>query len=151
MTSCTLVGYDLVVRRGAGWMTSQYQLAPIVSNFLRAHIASVDELELLMLLVMASDRWWDATSSSRELGMSIARARAGLDALASHNLLDIRITEDVRYQFRPGTPDLEAAALALATVYQRTPAAVVHVIARSAPRHVRDFADAFRIRRRERE
>ena len=130
-------------------MTSSHQLAPLVAEFLRAHIASVDELELLMLLVMSGGRWWDAASAARELGMRTRRARAGLDALAAHNLLDIRITEDVRYQFRPGTPALEAAALALATVYQRTPAAVVHVVARAASRSVRDFADAFRLRRRD--
>ena len=132
-------------------MTSPHQLAPLVADFLRAHIASVDELELLMLLVMSGGRWWDATSSSRELGMAVGRARTGLDSLAAHNLLDIRITEELRYQFRPGTPELEAAALALATVYQRAPAVVVHAVARSAPRSVRDFAEAFRIRLRERE
>ena len=127
-------------------MTASHQLAPIVEAFLRAHIASTDELEILMLLVPSNGRWWDAASSSRELGMTVVRARAALDALASHNLLDIRITEDVRYQFRPGTPELEAAALALATVYQRTPATVLHAVGRGAPRSVRDFADAFRIR-----
>ena len=132
-------------------MTSSSQIAPLVEEFLRAHIACVEELELLMLLVASVGRWWDATSSSRELGVPVARARAGLDALASHNLLDIRITEDVRYQFRPGTPELEAAALALAAVYHRTPAPVVHLVTRAAPRSVRDFADAFRLRRRERE
>ena len=130
-------------------MTSHH-LAPVVAAFLTEHVASVDELELLMLLVIPGARWWDATSTSRELGIPVNRTRAMLDSLAARNLLDIRITEDVRYQFRPGTAELEEAALALAAVYQRNPASIVHFIARSAPRSVRDFADAFRIRRRER-
>jgi hypothetical protein len=129
-------------------MTTSHQLAPVVIEFLANHVASLEELELLMLLVMSSGRWWDATSTSRELGIPVTRARAALDALAGHNLLDIRITEDVRYQFRPGTPELETAAFAVAAVYQRNPASVVQLVARAAPRSVRDFADAFRIRRR---
>jgi hypothetical protein len=130
-------------------MTS-HQLTPAVAMFLTEHVASVDELELLMLLVMSTGRWWDATSTSRELGIPVTRTRAMLDGFAARNLLDIRITEDVRYQFRPGTPELEEAALALAAAYQRNPAPIVQFIVRSAPRSVRDFADAFRIRRRER-
>jgi hypothetical protein len=119
-------------------------------EFLGAHVASLEELEVLVLLVVSSGRWWDATTISRELGLTPTRARSTLDAFAAHNLLDIRITEDVRYQFRPGTPELEAAALAVAAEYQRAPAAVVHAVASAAPRSVRDFADAFRIRRDER-
>ena len=130
-------------------MTS-HQLPRTVVRFLTEHVASLDELELLMLLVASAGRWWDATSTSRELGIPVARTRTILDSFATRNLLDIRITGDVRYQFRPGTPDLEAAAVALAAVYQRNPAPVVRFIARSAPRSVRDFADAFRFRRRER-
>ena len=130
-------------------MTS-HQLAPVVAAFLREHVASLDELELLMLLIISGARWWDATSTSRELGIPTSRTRAMLDSLAARNLLDIRITEDIRYQFRPGTASLEEAALALAAVYQRNPASIVHFIARSARRSVRDFADAFRVRRRER-
>jgi hypothetical protein len=130
-------------------MTS-HQIAPAVAAFLAEHVASVEELELLMLLVVSAGRWWDASSTSRELGVPVVRTRAMLDGFATRNLLDIRITEDVRYQFRPGTTDLEQSALALAAAYQRNPAPIVQFIARSAPRSVRDFADAFRIRRRER-
>src|SRR4051812_42435691 len=128
---------------------SHQPLAPAVAAFIAEYIGSIEELELLMLLVLSSGRWWDAGSTSRELGLDVRRARGGLDALTSRNLLDIRVTEDVRYQFRPGTPDLEASALALADAFRRNPAAVVQVIVRAGPRSVRDFADAFRIRLRD--
>ena len=83
---------------------------------------------------------------SRQLGIGMAAARRALDRLARGNLLDIRITGDVRYQFKPGTPQLEAAALACAVAYRSNPIALVQLIADCTGRQVRDFADAFRIR-----
>ena len=124
-------------------------LAPAVASFITAHVTSLDDLEVMMLLVSANGRWWDATSTARELGLSVGRARAALDALATHNLLDIRISDDVRYQFRPGTVELEEAALAVAAAYRRRPSALVQFVGGRASRSVRDFADAFRIRRRD--
>ena len=127
-----------------------HPLGAAAMAFVREHIASLDELELLMRLIESPERWWDATSVARALGVPEHRARAMLDGFAARNLLDIRITEDLRYQFRPGTAELNDAATAVAIAYHRNPTPVIQVVARSAPRSVRDFADAFRIRRRER-
>jgi len=121
--------------------------APIV-EFLTHQIASLDELEILMLLVHASTRWFDATVAARQLGLSPERARTALDALAAQNLLDIRITDDIRYQFRPGRPELEQIALAVAEAYRRRPAVIIQTVTGGASRGVRDFSDAFRLRRR---
>ena len=48
-------------------------------------------------------------------------ARTALDRLTRSNLLDIRITGDVRYRFRPVTSELESQALALVDAYRRNP------------------------------
>jgi predicted ArsR family transcriptional regulator len=118
-----------------------------VSAFLADHIRSLEELQLLIVMVQAPDRWWDATTAARELGIDPPAARRGLDALAKRNLLDIRITGDVRYQFGPGTDDLRAAARATEDAYRTNPLAVVQLVAQTGKRGLRDFADAFRIRR----
>jgi hypothetical protein len=78
-------------------------------------------------------------------------ARATLERFAQQNLLDIRISDDVRYRFQPGTDQLETAASAFAAAYRRDPALVVQYVAESAAEtdSLRDFADAFRIRRRD--
>ena len=123
-------------------------LAPEVVDFLAHRIASVDQLEILVLLIEASTRWFDATTTSHQLGVSPERARSALDALVAHNLLDIRISDDIRYQFSPGRPDLEHAALATAEAYRRRPAPVIQEVARGASQGLRDFAVAFRFRRR---
>jgi DNA-binding IclR family transcriptional regulator len=122
-------------------------LPPIVLAFMSDHVRTLEELQLLIALIQSPDRWWDAGTVARELGLSRSTARQTLDHLASRNLLDIRITGDVRYQFRPGTEELRTAALALEDAYRVRPLALVQLVAGQTKRGIRDFADAFRIRR----
>ena len=122
-------------------------LDPAVAAFIAAHIGTLDELQLLMSIIQSGDRWWDARAAAREFGISTADARKALDRLAAHNLLDIRITDDVRYQFCPGSEALRDAARATCEAYRRQPIAVARLVPRQARRGLTDFADAFRIRR----
>ena len=121
-------------------------LSPEVASFVTRYIAGFEELQVLLTCLDARERWWDAAGMARELGIGAATARRALDHLARGNLLDIRLTADVRYQFKPGTSSLEAAALACAAAYRANPLGVAQLIGESCRRHVRDFADAFRIR-----
>ena len=121
-------------------------LSPDVVSFASGCLGGLDDLQVLLTCLDTKDRWWDAASMGRQLGIGTAAARRALDHLARGNLLDIRITGDVRYQFKPGTPQLDAAALACATAYRSNPIALAQLIANSSRRQVRDFADAFRIR-----
>ena len=120
-------------------------LPPLVLAFVADHIRSLEELQLLMAVIHAPERWWDAASAARELIMPLGNARRALDHLAAHNLLDIRITGDVRYQFGPGTDDLRTAARACVEAYDAHPQEVVDLV--RGKTSVRDFSDAFRIRR----
>ena len=119
---------------------------PESAEFVARHLRSLEDLQVLMTCIEGRDRWWDAAAVARELGISATAARHALDHLARGNLLDIRITGDVRYQFNPGTAELHGAALAFATAYRANPVPLVQIVAGSARRSVRDFADAFRIR-----
>lgn len=122
-------------------------LPPDVISFVASHVHSLNDLHVLIHCIEAADRWWDASALSRETGMSVAAARHSLDPLARGNLLDIRIIGDVRYNFSPGTDALRETALACAAAYRSRPVAVVKLVTDSGHRAVRDFADAFRIRR----
>lgn len=117
-----------------------------VSEFVTAHLSSLEDLQVLMICIEGPGRWWDAGSMAREVGVAPGAARRSLDQLARRNLLDIRITDDVRYRFAPGTPELEATAQAVAAAYRRNPISIVQLVDTSR-RSLRDFADAFRIRR----
>lgn len=101
------------------------QLSTTAVRFLHGHIASEQELELLVALVESPSRWWDAGAVSREFRMSRRVASATLDRFAAANLLEIRVTDDVRYQFRPGTAELGKGAVALTAAYRADPAGVV--------------------------
>lgn len=123
-------------------------LGDAIVAFLRDHIRTVDDLHLLVAVASSEDRWWDETLVAREMLIDPAQARALLEHLAAHNLLEIRVTGSVRYQFRPGTPELHEAARACLAAYRDNPSAVWRVIAGPGGRRsIRDFADAFRIRR----
>lgn len=123
-------------------------LPEAVGAFLREHIRTIDDLHLLVAIASNEDRWWDETSVGRDLLIDRREARAMLEHLAAHNLLEIRLTEDVRYQFRPGTQELYDAATACVAAYRENPIAVWRAVAGPGGRRsVRDFADAFRIRR----
>ena len=125
-------------------------LPPLVRVFMADHIRTLAELQLLITCMDSDDRWWDATAAARELGISTLAARHALDHLASRNLFDIRITGDVRYQFHPGTEELRDAAQILFDTYRANPVAVVNLVAGASHRSIRDFADAFRIRKHDR-
>jgi hypothetical protein len=118
-----------------------------VLTFLSEHVGNLHQFQLLLRLVQGGDRWWDAASAAREVGITPDEARAALDHLARHNLLDIRITGDVRYQFRPGTEALHEAAHACVAEFRRTPIEILELVAGTPRRRIRAFADAFRIRR----
>ena len=120
-------------------------LPPVVLAFVADHIRSLEELQLLMAVIHAPERWWDAATAARELILPLSVARRTLDHFAAHNLLDIRITGDVRYQFHPGTDDLRAAARACVEAYDAHPQEMVELV--KGKMSVRDFSDAFRIRR----
>ena len=92
-----------------------------IARFAATHLGSLEALRVLAICVEQRDRWHDAPGIARTLGMARGAARNALDHLARNNLLDIRITGDLRYRFRPGTSELESQALALVDAYRRNP------------------------------
>lgn len=118
-----------------------------LQTFLRDNISSLDQLDLLTLMTKMPDRWWDAASAGQALTIGTVPARAALEALASRNLLEISLTTDVRYRFQPGTAELLELCGALVDTYRTNPLAIVRILTDAHRRAVRDFADAFRLRR----
>ena len=103
-------------------------LSPVVTRFAAAYLASPEELQVLTLCVEQRERWFDAPAVARTLGIPRRASRTALDHLAVSNLLDIRISGDLRYRFRPGTAELEAEAIAFIDAYRRSPLQVLELI-----------------------
>jgi hypothetical protein len=96
-------------------------MAPILNHFAASYLKSLNHLHVLELCVSQRERWHDAAAIAQALDMSQRDARAALDHLTCSNLLDIRITGDIRYRFRPGTSDLEARAVEFVEAFKRNP------------------------------
>jgi len=123
-------------------------LPETVREFMASYIATLDDLSVLVVLIEGGSRWWGAATMAVQAGLSVSEVRAVLDAFARHNLLDMRISNEIRYQLRPGSEELVHAIHAFAAEYRRAPARIVRAVAQRPGRGVSDFADAFRIRRR---
>ena len=123
-------------------------LRDLLVDFALRHFESVEDLRVFITCVDYPHRWWNATAVADHLSIEESGACAALERFTRGNLLDIRVSDDVRYRFKPGTEELEAQAWAFAAAFRHDPVAVVQFVSRSAtPDSVRDFADAFRIKR----
>lgn len=106
----------------------QYPLPPDIVSFATTNLPSVEELRVLVVFVEGRERWHNADTIAKTLHISDTVAQAALDHLARRNLLDIRVTDDVRYRFRPGTPLLESQATAVVATYRRNPRQILKLI-----------------------
>ncbi len=122
-------------------------LSAEVAAFIADHQLSLAEIEVLASMSGASQRWWDARQIYSELGIPVADARGLLDHLAGLNLFDIRITDEVRYRFQPGTRELADIVAQLIAANRTHRVAIVRAVERGGRRAVIDFADAFRLRK----
>jgi hypothetical protein len=125
------------------------RLPPGVESFLRDHIETLEQVELLDLLMKDADKWWDARTVAQLIGISPDAAQGELERLASRNLLAIAISNHVRYRFQPGTATLRQATDELAAALRSHGMDVYRFVVGTTRRAVRDFSDAFRIRRDE--
>jgi hypothetical protein len=117
-----------------------------VARFIATHVQTLEQLEVLLLMMHSPDRWWDAHAIAGAVGILEDTARRILDRLAARNLLAIRITGDVRYQFQPGESSLAEAARLTADTYRTNRLGVLQLVTEARRRSLRAFADAFRIR-----
>lgn len=109
-------------------------VTPGVAAFIAEHLRSVDDLQLLVAFVNSPDRWWDAVSVCRELRLGEDEARRILERFAASNLLEIRLTDDVRYQFRPGTRALHQGAADCIAEFGSNPSGIVRAVVEGAGR-----------------
>jgi hypothetical protein len=118
-----------------------------VVQFVNEAVDSIEQLDLLVMLIESLDRWWDAVSAGRAHGINPGSMQRDLERLATRNLLAVNLRKDVSYRFEPGSPTLRATSQAFAAAYRQNPRAVFRLAVERQKRAVRDFAEAFRIRR----
>jgi hypothetical protein len=128
-------------------MSDTVEVPARVVAFVRQHVETLEQLEVLMLLIKSPERWWDAAAVAEALGISRQSTRDALERLASGNLLAVSITTEVRYQFQPGTAALREVSEEFAEACRTNRIAVFRIVTDTQRRVMQDFADAFRLRR----
>jgi hypothetical protein len=120
-----------------------------VKTFLREHINSLVQLEVLLLLHGNPTGAWDVDKVNRELQLGTELIRKQLADLHGHGLLDLAEGADEAYRYNPVTSELDQAVNALAKCYKERRVSVTSFIYSSPLDSIRNFADAFRIRKDE--
>ena len=128
-------------------MSERGEIAPEVRAFVLSELPSLEHLEILALMMRARDRWWDSDGIARELGLAVALCGRILEHLASRNLLEIRVTGEVRYRFQPGNEAVRTLAGGFASAFAAQRLALMRLVIGEQRQSLRDFADAFRVRR----
>lgn len=122
-------------------------LPPAVRTLIRRQVHSVGSLELLMLLHAERDRSWSVEEICDALGCPRAWAETQLAALRHGGLLE---RGEAGWRFAPATAELEQATGALQDAYRLHSREVVRFVFATPGRDLKEFSDAFRLRREER-
>jgi hypothetical protein len=124
-----------------------------VKAFLAAHIESVLQLEILLLLHGRAPRQWTAAELAQELRIDAVWASNQLAGLADAGVLGVSAAAAApeatgpAYRYEPRTAEMDRAVAGLAREYEARRVTIIGLIFSKPIDKLRSFADAFRIRK----
>lgn len=121
-----------------------------VSEFVRIHIASLDQLNVLLLLC-SEPRTWSVEEVARALKITPVIAETSLQHLVARTLVAGASSPASAYRFAPATEAVRATVGSLARVRAEQALALTNLMNAQAIERVRqsmlrNFADGFRLR-----
>jgi hypothetical protein len=123
------------------------QLDDRLQRFIVENIASVAQLEVLLLLKQHPDRAWNAEDVARALYTGPTLIAAELADWAARGLLVAQSEQPGHYRYAPRSQELVETVNDLAEAYKERRVAVITSIYSKPVDKIRTFADAFRIRK----
>lgn len=114
-------------------------------DFIFAHIESIAHLEALLLLKENPEQDWTAEQATQRLYIPVDKAAQTLSSLAEKGFL---AAGEQGYRFSCRPHDLEVMVSRLAQAYREKLILVTNLI-HSKPNRIREFANAFRLRKDE--
>jgi hypothetical protein len=112
-------------------------------EFLMSHIDSIAQLEALLLLRRTPDVRWSAAEMAKRLYISEPDALQILTHLEMHDCLG---RHDEKYMFQPRSEEL-SRMIELVAEYYATQLIPMTNLIHAKPRRIRQFADAFKLRK----
>lgn len=107
-------------------------------------IESLEHLEILLLMRTEGARALEPVAVSLAVGIPESKVERRLEELRSRGLL---AKEGRSYRYAPGKPEDAEVISRLADAYRERRLTVIHAVSERALRRLRQFADAFRVRR----
>jgi hypothetical protein len=117
-----------------------------VRLFLKDHVSSIEQLEVLLLLRASPERAWPVKEVYQRVLTNESSIQQSLEKLSEHGLVS-RVQGESAYQFSGGAPDMLTTLDRLAILYKERPTRVVHELYGATPSEIDEFAKAFKIRR----
>jgi hypothetical protein len=124
-------------------------LAEALQAFLRAHIESHEQLDVLILLSSQPDRVWAPKAIATELRITEALAEAASRFLCRQSLLTVQIgARALLFVYKPRSRDLDELVKALTKAYREQRLEVIRLMTANALerlrlKSIRSFSDAF--------
>ncbi len=117
-------------------------------TFIRTHIDSVEQLEVLLLMRNDPSKGWSAADVSRQLRSSPVSAALRLEKLTALRLIVKTEPSQHTFTFRyePSTPELADRVTALSEAYLVRRVTVIDLIFSNPVEKIQSLADAFKIR-----
>ena len=114
--------------------------------FIRKHIDSVEQLEILLLLHAHPDRSWLPQEVSKELRSSCTSTAKRLQEFVHKNIIAGSENSEIRYIYDPKAEENQTAIAALAGAYHTKRLTVIEEIFSQPSDKIKVLADAFKLR-----
>lgn len=120
-----------------------------VREFISNNIDSIAELEALLLIRRDPQVEWSTAALAERLYSSPQDAERAIAKLHSLGLSGLKNGDPVTYHYQPVSPELDAMVAAVAETYAKYLVPVTNLIHSKPQSKVQQFADAFKVRRRD--
>lgn len=120
-----------------------------IERFLEDHIASVDQLELLVLLFNSPQTAWTAAAAGQIVHCPTQKAETYLQALAGQGFLAAGDAPGGSYRYDPRDSARDQAVRDMVDFYRERPVSVIRRVYEPRVDKVQAFADAFKLGKKE--
>ena len=115
-------------------------------NFLQQRLTSIDQIEIVLLLMRDPARAWTAPEVARAVDTPQESAAMRLFLLASGGLIVFEAAGMPQYRYARGNTEVDALLAELAELYGSDRGAVAALVG-APPDPLRSFADAFKLKK----